>query len=168
MESWYVYVRFLPMYDVWYPWCSSCYGKMCKTGEKESGRAFRSSTFFGKLCCVQVYAGTDCLPSTGPGSSGPDGFPKCGTSGRGDPARSEGETFPETLIRESCGRRCIRISRCSYRQSARYFFRSSGSASIPMKTPPTTERAWKPTCLPSSVSYQSQSGTRVGVSSSQV
>ena len=86
----------------------------------------------------------------------------------GAPARSKGETFPETLIRESCGRRCIRISRCSYRQSARYFFRSSGSASIPMKTPPTTERAWKPTCLPSSVSYQSQSGTRVGVSSSQV
>ena len=33
-----------------------------------------------------------------------------------------------------------------------------------MKTPPTTERAWKDICLPFFVSYQSVSGTRVGVS----
>jgi para-nitrobenzyl esterase len=39
------------------------------------------------------------------------------------------------------------------------------SASSLMKTPPTTERAWKPRCLPSSVQYQSVIGTRDGDSS---
>src|SRR5579871_156278 len=37
-----------------------------------------------------------------------------------------------------------------------------GSLSILIKTPPTTERAWKPTCLPLSVWYQSVMGTREG------
>lgn len=53
------------------------------------------------------------------------------------------------------------------RYRARYFLRSSGSDIIRRKTPPTTERAWKPTFFPSVVSYQSVSGTRVGVSLSQ-
>ena len=32
-----------------------------------------------------------------------------------------------------------------------------------MNTPPTTDRAWNPTCLPLSAQYQSVSGTRSGV-----
>ena len=30
MEPWNVHVRILPMYDVWYPWSSSCYDSVCK------------------------------------------------------------------------------------------------------------------------------------------
>ena len=30
LESWNVHVRILPMYDVWYPWSSSCYDSVCK------------------------------------------------------------------------------------------------------------------------------------------
>lgn len=45
-----------------------------------------------------------------------------------------------------------------------HFFHNSASRNSGMKSPPTTERAWKPTCLPSVVSYQSVSGTCVGVS----
>jgi len=39
---------------------------------------------------------------------------------------------------------------------------ASSAASSLMKTPPTTERAWKPRCLPSTVQYQSVIGTREG------
>src|SRR3954470_19345712 len=48
---------------------------------------------------------------------------------------------------------------------AAHFFHSAGSARNRMNTPPTTGRAWKPTCVPLSVQYQSFIGTRVGVSS---
>ena len=41
-------------------------------------------------------------------------------------------------------------------------FQVSPSASILMKRPPTTERAWNPTSVPSVVQYQSVSGTRLG------
>src|ERR1035437_1628426 len=44
----------------------------------------------------------------------------------------------------------------------RHLAASSLSASALMNTPPTTDRAWKPTCLPFTVSYQSVSGTRLG------
>ena len=47
----------------------------------------------------------------------------------------------------------------------RHFAVSSLSASAFTYTPPTTLRAWKPICFPFFVSYQSVSGTRVGVRS---
>lgn len=72
-----------------------------------------------------------------------------------------GRFFSRTVRRDSRGNREL----CVY--SARYFLRSSGSDIIRRKTPPTTERAWNPTFFPSVVSYQSVSGTRVGVSLSQ-
>jgi len=45
-----------------------------------------------------------------------------------------------------------------------HFFHVGASASILMNTPPTTDLAWKPTCVASVVQYQSASGTRVGES----
>jgi len=51
---------------------------------------------------------------------------------------------------------------------ARHFAVSSLSESALINTPPTTLRAWKPICFPFLVSYQSVSGTRVGVSSVHV
>src|SRR4051794_5312426 len=47
-------------------------------------------------------------------------------------------------------------------RTMRYFDHFSPRAL--MKMPPTTERAWKPLCLPSVVIYQSVSGTRDVVS----
>ena len=43
-----------------------------------------------------------------------------------------------------------------------HFFHIAGSASSLMKTPPTTDRAWKPTSVPSWFQYQSVIGTREG------
>jgi nucleotide-binding universal stress UspA family protein len=45
-----------------------------------------------------------------------------------------------------------------------HFTANGLSASALIKTPPTTLRAWKPTCLPVLVSYQSVNGTRLGPS----
>ena len=47
---------------------------------------------------------------------------------------------------------------------AEYFFQTSASANIFTNNPPTTDRAWKPVCLPVTVSYQSVSGTRLAES----
>ena len=45
-----------------------------------------------------------------------------------------------------------------------HFAQLGASASIRMKMPPTTGRAWKPFCFASVVTNQSESGTREGVS----
>src|SRR6185312_691648 len=45
---------------------------------------------------------------------------------------------------------------------AAHFFQTARSDSSLMKTPPTTERAWNPTCFASFVQYQSDIGTRSG------
>src|SRR5206468_820770 len=55
-----------------------------------------------------------------------------------------------------------------YDRRAAHFFQVAGSASILMKTPPTTERAWKPRCLASWVQYQSVRGTRLGLASANL
>src|SRR5215831_8230360 len=61
-----------------------------------------------------------------------------------------------------------RLGRSVYRAAApAYFFHTAGSASILMKRPPTTDRAWKPCCLAVVVSYQSVSGTRLADSAAK-
>ena len=51
-----------------------------------------------------------------------------------------------------------------FKSRSAHFFHSAASASSGMKTPPTTERAWKPACFGSVVSYQSVIGLRWDVS----
>ena len=48
IEPWYVHVRILPMYDVRYSWCCTCYGEMCKTCKEKS--CDRSGSFCCSLC----------------------------------------------------------------------------------------------------------------------
>ena len=43
-----VHVRILPMYDVWYSWCSTCNGKMCETCKEKS--CHRSCCICSDLC----------------------------------------------------------------------------------------------------------------------
>ena len=49
-----------------------------------------------------------------------------------------------------------------FRARSAHDFQIAGSESILIKIPPTTERAWNATCVPSRVQYQSVRGTRVG------
>ena len=54
MESWYVYVRFLPLYDVWYPRCGSGYDSDGK-GRKEKSSDW-SCCLRSSLCvCLRRY-----------------------------------------------------------------------------------------------------------------
>ena len=45
-----VHVRILPMYDVRYSWCCTCYGKMCKTCKEKS--CDRSGSF---CCSLRIH-----------------------------------------------------------------------------------------------------------------